>query len=89
LGLAALADAPLIYPEYTALDVSFAHIPAKIGSNLDPGLLLGVVDSRNPLGLGALTMYANAQATMYAVAIATEDDAGFLGAIEGINPKQF
>jgi len=89
LGLAALADAPQMYLEYKALDVSFANIPAPIQKNADVGLLLGVTDLRNPLGQGAVVMYGNAQATIYAVGIASEDDAGFLGAIDVINRNHF
>lgn len=78
-------DKANIYIEYTALNVQYAHIPAKIEKNTDISTLLGVTDSRNPLGQGAIVMYGNAQATIYAIGIESETEAGWLGAIDTVN----
>ena len=82
-------DAAQIYIEYCALDVTYTNIPAEITQNSEVGSLLGVTDKRNPLGLGALTMFSNAQATISAIGLVSEDTAGWATAVDAVNRGKF
>ena len=78
-------DKALVYIEYKALDVSYAHIPAKITKAADISAQMGITDGRNPLGLGATVMFGNSQAVMYAIGLESEDLAGWTKAVDAIN----
>jgi len=86
---ALLEDQALLYTEYTALDVSYAHIPASIASAADITAQLGLADVRNPLGLGATIMYGNSLATIKAIGLESEDLIGWLKAVDAVNRGGF
>ena len=85
----ALEDQALIYTEYTALDVSYAHIPASIGQASEITSQLGIADARNPLGLGATVMFGNSLATIRAIGLESEDLIGWVKAIDAVNRGGF
>lgn len=78
-------DLGTVYPEYKALDVRYASIPAKISTNADVETLLGLADERNPLALGAQIMFANGQAVFHAIGLNSDDATGFLQAVDVVN----
>ena len=83
------SDKARIFTEYQALDVTYAVFPAKITQNSDLATKLGITDSRNPLGLGATVMFANSQAIIHAIGLTSEDNAGWLTAIDAVNRGEF
>ena len=79
-----------LYMQYKALDVTHANIPVEISSADEVEQKLGVVDGdKNPLAMGALVTFSNSQKKIYALALQSDDLAGWTIAVDEIKRRGY